>query len=314
MCRAAQLGSVRFFKFPNPENRLHPPPKNPDLQNVPRPTATPKIDPGEAALAIIAKLEKELTETRRLAELGILAAGLAHEFNNILAPVAVSAELALARPEDSHLTERSLRRIAAAGRRGTELAACILELAAAAKISGEKDEVQDVPRGTIGFCLGGRVDIARVIGEEVDVLRGTALGVDIRIDAFEKIWVSGSEISYRRVVANLIQNAVRAAGRMGRVDVTTRIRGGVVTVLVRDSGRGIAEGVVERLFEFGMTGWGGHGVGLALCRRLVERGGGRIWGANVVDVGGRVVGAEFGFELPGGVMEVGGVGGPAAAA
>jgi len=109
------------------------------------------------------------------------------------------------------------------------------------------------------------------------------------------------EMSAARVLHNLIANALKFTADGGRVEVSARTFGpDTLTVLVRDTGVGIAPRDQERVFErFSQVGDGltdktpGAGLGLAICRELVARWQGRIW---VESEPGR--GSTFGFTLP----------------
>jgi len=86
-----------------------------------------------------------------------------------------------------------------------------------------------------------------------------------------------------QVLRNLIANAVKF-GRRGvsvNVDVGAEVSGGIVTVSVRDNGRGVAEADTERAFQMFERledqPYPGTGLGLAVCRRILERAGQRIW-------------------------------------
>jgi len=112
--------------------------------------------------------------------------------------------------------------------------------------------------------------------------------------------VVADEIHVQQVILNLLRNAIEAmshpqpeAARV--ITVETALRGlDEVSVRIVDRGPGIAEGDLERVFEsFYSTKPGGLGVGLAICRKLIEAHGGALWAAH--NPGG---GAAFQFTLP----------------
>jgi len=112
--------------------------------------------------------------------------------------------------------------------------------------------------------------------------------------------VVADEIHVQQVILNLLRNAIEAmshpqsaAARL--ITVETALCGpDEVSVRVVDQGPGIAEGDLERVFEsFYSTKPGGLGVGLAICRKLMEAHGGALWAAH--NPGG---GAAFKFTLP----------------
>lgn len=105
-----------------------------------------------------------------------------------------------------------------------------------------------------------------------------------------------------RVLLNLITNAIRHSPRGGTVLVTAAGRGQMLCLEVRDSGPGVASEQREEIFEPFVSGKtrgtrpGHAGVGLAICRTLIERHGGRIW------IGPSTAGARFCVEIPASVL------------
>jgi len=110
--------------------------------------------------------------------------------------------------------------------------------------------------------------------------------------------VEGDQTYVEQVVRNLLSNAAKYGGEGAAVDVVLEERDGGVAVMVRDAGPGFSEEEGPRLFELfyrspsAKLTAGGAGIGLFVCRRLVEAMGGRIW-ATPRAAGG----AEFGFSL-----------------
>jgi two-component system sensor kinase FixL len=103
-------------------------------------------------------------------------------------------------------------------------------------------------------------------------------------------------VQIQQVLINLMRNAIEAMaeGPARRLQVSTGVNADdMVEVLVKDSGPGIAPEILERLFEaFNSTKRNGMGVGLSICRTIVEAHGGRIWAS--ASLGG---GTEFRFTL-----------------
>jgi signal transduction histidine kinase len=111
--------------------------------------------------------------------------------------------------------------------------------------------------------------------------------------------VRGDRIQLQQIVLNLIMNAVEAMGDASEgsrdllISTAEDVSNGVL-VAVRDSGPGLSPESLERLFDpFYTTKPGGMGMGLSICRSIIEAHGGRIWAtANVPK------GASFHFSLP----------------
>jgi len=111
--------------------------------------------------------------------------------------------------------------------------------------------------------------------------------------------VLGDRTQIQQVVLNLVMNsaeAMTAASRERRIDIRCTLdEPRLVTVSVSDTGRGISAGEADRVFEaFYSTKTDGIGMGLSICRSIVEAHGGRIW----ISAPDRGAGSEFRFILP----------------
>jgi len=145
------------------------------------------------------------------------------------------------------------------------------------------------------------VDLTEVVRTVARLLEPHALraAADIRLDLAAVPLVSGDRVQLEQVVFNLLQNAVEAVEAIPdgprRVIITTATDdAGLVAVSVRDTGIGLPAGAEIRVFErFFTTRREGIGMGLAICRSIVEAHGGRI---AVLRVPGG--GAVFTVELP----------------
>jgi signal transduction histidine kinase/DNA-binding LacI/PurR family transcriptional regulator/CheY-like chemotaxis protein len=118
-------------------------------------------------------------------------------------------------------------------------------------------------------------------------------------DGLPQVW--GDRTRLRQVALNLVHNAIKFTTE-GEVALIVRSDHGMVTIQVSDTGLGIPPEEQERIFdEFQQSerttarGYGGLGLGLAICKRLVEMHGGRIW---VESTGQEGIGSSFFFTLP----------------
>jgi PAS domain S-box-containing protein len=145
-------------------------------------------------------------------------------------------------------------------------------------------------------------DAAELAREVVDAARA-GLHDDPRIDlrtAPSLPAVAGDGDKARQILANLVDNAIKYSPNGGGVQVEVEQRDDFVQFVVRDEGLGIAASDRERIFEkfyradpSMSRGIGGTGLGLFLCRELVDRMGGRIWVESELGAG-----STFTFELP----------------
>jgi signal transduction histidine kinase len=147
------------------------------------------------------------------------------------------------------------------------------------------------------------VDVAELIREVIEILSLKAEGrkVSLTYDNSEPIWAEIDMERIEQVLVNLIENAIKFSHKGGRVDLHTRVDAGTLYVSVTDRGIGIARESQERVFEKFHTlpsagGSGqtkGTGLGLTICRKIVEAHGGTIWLES--DTG---LGSVFHFTLP----------------
>jgi len=205
------------------------------------------------------RVQGELAEAERVASLGALAGGLAHEIKNPL--LGLKLGLHLLRRAPGH--EERLERLADDVRRIDDLVNGLLRFT--------HDEV---PGPT------GPVDVAGVVRGCVLELRPLAGDRDAEIaEAYTaaEARVQGSEPQLRLVVSTLVRNALDAVGDGGRVEVAVSACPGEVEIRVSDDGPGIPPALRERIFDLAFsTKPGGSGIGLALARREAERLGGFI--------------------------------------
>jgi signal transduction histidine kinase len=224
----------------------------------------------EAALCLMTDLTEvvELRDRVRIQEtivsLGEMAAGLAHELKNSLAAIQGYAQLlAELAPERAHEPADALvGEVSELSRMVTDF----LNFARPEPIAAVSIEILDLVRGVV----------ARF--EE----RAEAAGFEISIDAAgaERARVLADETLLGRALYNVVQNAIEALEQTSgerRVEVGVRCADGEVEITVRDTGPGIAEEDLTRVFiPFFTTRSRGYGIGLALTQKIVLAHGGRI--------------------------------------
>ena len=146
------------------------------------------------------------------------------------------------------------------------------------------------------------MDINEAILEVIEVTRSELLrnGVSLQAELVKGLpLIRGDRIQLQQIVLNLIMNAVEAMsdGSKGSRDLLISTAEDIskrVLVAVRDSGPGLNPDSLERLFDpFYTTKPGGMGMGLSICRSIIEVHGGRVWAAANVPQG-----ASFYFSLP----------------
>ncbi|MGZ3458437.1 MAG: sensor histidine kinase, partial [Archangium sp.] len=106
-------------------------------------------------------------------------------------------------------------------------------------------------------------------------------GAEVEVEPLP--WVKGDETQLTQLLQNLLGNAVKFRGeRPPRIRVSATREGDSVTVAVEDNGIGIEAQYYERIFAIfqrlhGKEEYPGTGIGLSICKKIVERHGGRIW-------------------------------------
>ncbi len=240
-----------------------------------------------SAQALVQEQREQLAHAARLSTMGEMAAGFAHEVNQPLTAITnyvrVALRLAASEPVDRALLEETLGKIESQSHRASEVIRRI--------------------RGFVKKPASGKeaVNVAELLEEtrqfaEVDA-RNNDIEIDIRLpDVIPDVYAD--PIQVQQVALNLIRNALeatRSCGRTSPVIVSAEAgEDGAVVIRVRDHGCGLPEDAEDRLFlPFFSTKNNGMGIGLAMCRSLVQAQGGEI-GFRRCDDGG----TEFYFTLP----------------
>jgi signal transduction histidine kinase len=218
----------------------------------------------------------QMKERDRLAVLGQMAAGLAHEIRNPLGAIKGAAQL-LSDPPPGHEIDPSSR----------EFLGIILE--EVDRLDRVVGSVLDLARPSQGAVVP--TDVNGVVRRTVQVLsseRNDDLTVEVLLEpALPRVAIDPEQL--RQVLMNLMRNAAQAMKNRGKITVSTRIRFGRgtrpgtggeetnVELTVADNGPGISQKVLENIFlPFFTTKDQGTGLGLAISQRIVQGAGGRI--------------------------------------
>jgi two-component system phosphate regulon sensor histidine kinase PhoR len=142
---------------------------------------------------------------------------------------------------------------------------------------------------------------AEILGPAVERLRLTAerAGLEITVDCPKDLPLMFADPSrLEQVIVNLLHNAIKFTPNGGQIDVSARLISGAIAFSVRDTGIGIAEDDLPRIFERFFKAdrarsSGGTGLGLAISHHIVEAHGGKIW---VESIEGK--GSTFSFSIP----------------
>jgi two-component system sensor histidine kinase FlrB len=224
--------------------------------------------------------EQEREAARSAMALAEISTILAHEIRNPLASMELFAGLIAEEPQQTTQWLSNLRA-------GIRL------------LSGTVNNVLSIHCGgsspllpvDLNACLRGGVEFVQPIAEQA----GVALSFKA---AAETLTIEGNENGLRQIVLNLICNAIRYTPAGGSIAVTarrvTRLGEGHAVVEIADSGCGIPAELLGRLFEAGFSADGNSpGLGLAVCKRLMDQHGGEIRVRSQVNLG-----TTFQLEFP----------------
>jgi PAS domain S-box-containing protein len=234
------------------------------------------------------RVEMELAHANRVATMGQLTASIAHEVSQPIAATILNAQAGLhwleAAPPALEDVRRTLDQIVKDGHRAGDVIDRIRTL------------IKKAPPRT------DRLDINEAIREVIDVTHGEVMknAVSVQTDLTDDLpLIEGDRVQLQQVILNLIVNAIEAMngvseGPRALLISTRTAEGGRVLVAVQDTGPVLDPAKLERLFEaFYTTKPNGLGMGLSICRSIIEVHGGRLWAsANTPS------GAIFQFALP----------------
>jgi len=217
----------------------------------------------------LAMLEQQLAHAQRLTALGELVGTTAHEFNNVLMSVINYAKLGM-RHRDDASRDKAFAKILAAGQRAAKITSGILGMAR--NRSGGQEPT----------------DLVELIEETLVLLERELNKYRIRVDKHfgevPKAMINGSQI--QQILINLLINARQAMPEGGVVQIALShdAEHQMLDLLIRDCGCGIPADKLRRIFDpFFSTksgpdesGKGGTGLGLSMCRNIIEAHRGRI--------------------------------------
>lgn len=211
----------------------------------------------------ITRLERELQEKDRLASLGLLAAGIAHEVNTPLAGISSYAQLLLAETNEDDPRFGTLKKMEKQTFRASRLVNNLLDFAANRRLEQES------------------VDLATVISSALELNESVTNAGEIELDVSMPagLRVRANPYELQQVVTNLLLNARDALKGKGRIEIDLRRDGDQALLTVRDEGPGVPPELRGEIFKPLVTtkhGQGGTGLGLAITERIIQASGGEI--------------------------------------
>jgi len=235
-------------------------------------------------------LQSELAHVGRVSEMGTLASSLAHELNQPLTAVATYCESArdlLDNKPDAEtlaMVREALDEAAEQAVRAGQIVRRLRDFMSNGEMERQVESLQRLINEANALALVGSrehgIDVQQSLDPDADL-------------------VFVDRIQVQQVLVNLIRNAIDAMmeAKIRSLTVSTRPQDdGLVRVTIADTGSGISDAVAPQLFQpFVTSKENGMGIGLSICRTIVEAHGGRIWFEP-----GEAGGTEFHFTLPSG--------------
>jgi two-component system sensor kinase FixL len=234
-------------------------------------------------------LQSELAHVGRVSEMGTLASSLAHELNQPLTAVASYCESARdllktePDPETLAMVREAMDEAAMQAIRAGQIVRRLRDFMSHGETERRVESLQRLINEANALALVG----SREHGID------THFSLDPRADL-----VFVDRIQIQQVLVNLIRNAIDAMldSPVRRLSICTEREGGLTRVTVEDTGSGISETIADQLFQpFVTSKQSGMGIGLSICRTIVQAHGGRIWFEPGADGG-----TAFHFTLPSG--------------
>jgi len=230
-----------------------------------------------------AVLQAQLRHSEKMAALGQLVSGVAHEINNPLAAIVGYSDLLLENPDISEPAKEELRIVLQEAERTKEIVQNLLHFARQTPARREPLDVHSVLRQVLQLRSYGSA------GQDVKVIEHFKSSVP-------RVFADAHQL--QQVFLNILNNAydaVNAAQRAGKIEIATSEVKGMIEVTIRDNGTGISD--AERIFEPFYTtkeAGKGTGLGLSICYGIVREHGGEVSCANNSDG----VGSTFLVRLP----------------
>ncbi|MEX1094479.1 MAG: HAMP domain-containing sensor histidine kinase [Planctomycetales bacterium] len=218
--------------------------------------------------AQVADLKRQLMQSQKLGSVGTLAASITHEFNNILTTVINYAKMGL-RHKDAATREKAFEKILAAGQRASKITTGMLSYARSG--SGRREPMD------LALLVQ---DVLVLVEKDLQMHR-----VRLQTDFLGHPHAEVNSSQVQQVLMNLIINARQAMEGGGRLFLLVRESedGTMAEIAVRDTGSGIPAEKLPRIFDSFYTtktadeqGQGGTGIGLALCKDIIEAHRGRV--------------------------------------
>ncbi len=230
-------------------------------------------------LSQVKSLEEELRRSERMAALGKMAAGVAHELRNPLSSIKGLAILLKSRFQEvasaSSLTPEQGRLWSA---KSNDLETADILVQEVERLNRSIGELLDYARPQ--KLIKRDVDPAEVVRKAVSLIRMDAESVGVKVElamADDLPSVEADQDKLIQVFLNLFLNSIQAMEHGGRLDISITVQDGNIVFTIKDTGSGISKGDLPRIFDpYFTTKPEGTGLGLAMSMKIIEEHGGTI--------------------------------------
>jgi len=216
----------------------------------------------DARTAELRQAQDSLVQSEKLASIGLLAAGVAHELNNPLTSILMNVNLLMEDADDQPALRAELQRISEDTVRCKRIIDDLLDFSRRQELDIAPTDLNALVRDALGLL--GRS--ARLQG--IKVIPELSIGISP---------VPCDPARMEQVLGNVLVNAAQAMPRGGSLTVATALREGFAEISVQDTGQGIPEAIRSRIFDpFFTTKPHGTGLGLSIVYRIMEAHGGKV--------------------------------------
>ncbi len=219
----------------------------------------PALSELERAQNLIAQLPDDSAKQQNLAAMGLLAAFVAHECRNRLTPIVGYARAASKSPGDRDLVQKAMARIGESARDLANLSEMILDSVSPAHADGSVAQAWDFA--------------CKEVSELLD-----SSGISVSSEIEPSLLSAMSQVAMSHVFENLLRNAIASGSPGSRIALVGRStrNNQSIELRVQDSALGMEQHATETACRPLVSGSGSTGLGLALCKFLVESAGGRF--------------------------------------
>ncbi len=215
------------------------------------------------ALKKLKESQKKMIQTEKMRALGIVSAGIAHQFNNILSAILARAQLLSKKVDDPEI-KKNLEIIEKASLGGAEIVKRLLGFSKTEE--KEKPEILDVKNP---------IEEAIQLTEIKWKNEAQAMGkrIEIKKELEEGLFVKGYLSELREALVNIILNSIEAIEKEGFIKISSVSKGNRVLIEIKDNGRGIPSSEIDKVFDpfFTTKGVLGTGLGLSFAYGVIKK-------------------------------------------